>query len=316
MFIIDVIPATKIPLIKPQILTYFTAQKLPLYSLVLVPLYKRKVLAVVVGISSLKNQKMAIRKAGFELKNISKVISQKPVLNQKQISLAKWMSDYYYCPIGSVIKMILPKIIQKSKVKMQNDNIKFKNIKTTQKLILVPEIHFIQKIAREYEKKYPSQITILHSQLTNKQYFENWLKIKNGQDAKRPQAKIIIGTRLTLFAPFLNLKEIIVEEEHNPNYKSLQTPRFHTREIALKLASLWLAKIIFKSPTPSIETYWLAKNKRIQLQHLTSDIRHLTSERGSYFYSMSRLWLCSQMPKLRCAFSLSFSANQALMSSL
>jgi primosomal protein N' (replication factor Y) len=82
---------------------------------------------------------------------------------------------------------------------------------------------------------------------------------------------------MALFAPFQNLKEIIIEDEHNDLYKSRQTPRYHARETALELAKIWNAKIIFKSNTPSIETSRLARDKKIMLQYPVSKIQHQTS---------------------------------------
>lgn len=264
MYLISVIPAAKIPLPAPQILTYFTAHELPIGSLVSVPLSKKTVAGVVIETKNLSGQKMALRRADFELKGVAKILTPLPALDEKQLQLAQWIHRYYWCPLGAVIKMMLPEKIQNPRAKNQNYNLIIENSlkakagnKTEQKLILVPEINLIDKIAQRYKA---DGTILLHSQLTDKQFFENWLKIKTGE------AKTIIGTRTALFAPFASLKEIVVEEEHSPNYKAQQTPRFHTRETALTLAKLWNAKIIFKSQTPSIETAWLAENKKIILQ--------------------------------------------------
>jgi primosomal protein N' (replication factor Y) len=249
LFLLRVIPATKIPLPAPQILTYFSAQELLPGSLVSVPVHNRKATGVVLECEKINGQKMALRKAEFELRGISKIISAEPVVADKQIQLAKWISEYYYCPLGSILKLMLPaKLTITTKLKT--------NKLANQKLILAPEISFIDKIAKDNKIK---DYTTLHSEQTNKQYDENWLKIKSGE-------KIIIATRMALFASFQNLKEIIIEDEHNDLYKSRQTPRYHAREAALKLAKIWNAKIIFKSNTPSVETSWLAENKKISLK--------------------------------------------------
>lgn len=246
--------------------------------MVLVPLRKKGIPAVVTKIQDIIGQKMAIRKADFELRAILKIISTEPVLDKKQLALAIWISEYYWSPLGAVIKTMIPdKLLSlrgaratKASLAGRNNPAEIardrhaslrsaRDDKSGQKLILVPEIFLAQQLFRQHTA---ATTAILHSDLTDKQYFENWLKIKTGE------AKTIIGTRIALFAPFANLKEILIENEHSPNYKSQQTPRLHARETALKLAELWNAKITFKSATPSIEASWLAENKKINFQKL------------------------------------------------
>jgi primosomal protein N' (replication factor Y) len=238
-------------------------------SLVLIPLNKKNILGVVFEIKDLKDSsghKMALRRADFKLKGVAKILAPHPVLDGKQLQLAQWIHRYYWCSLGAVIKMMLPEKIQKPRIstrgrKNQNHDLKtdLKDLRneTKQKLILVPEINLIGKIVQQNKA---DNTTVLHSQLTEKQYFENWLKIKTGE------AKTVIGARIALFAPFVNLKEIIVKEEHSPYYKAQQAPRFHARETAIMLAKLWDAKITFESATPSIEIRYLSGERRINLE--------------------------------------------------
>ena len=225
--------------------------------MVLVPLRKKGIPAVVTRIQNITGQKMAIRKADFELRAILKIISAEPILDKKQLELAKWISEYYWAPLGAVIKTMIPD------KKQLTINIK-QLTKTKQILILAPEISMAERLVGQYNSE---GTAILHSGLTDKQYFENWLKIKTGE------AKTIIGTRLALLAPFVNLEKIIIEDEHSPNYKSQQTPRLHARETAMKLTELWNAKITFKSSTPSIEAQWLAESKKIKLTSSSPQMR-------------------------------------------
>jgi primosomal protein N' (replication factor Y) len=254
MYLLKVIPATKIPLPSPQILTYFSAREIPKGGLVFVPIHKRQAIGVVIDSKKLNSQKMDIRKADFELRPIKKIVSPEPFLNEKQIDFAIWMSEYYYCAIGPVIKTMLPPKAQRLKLSAQNDD---SASKSGQTLIVFPEISMAEEIMQQRDNK---ETAIIHSSLIDRQYLENWHKIRDGS------AKKIIGTRLALFAPFDSLKEIIIKDEHNELYKSRQTPRYHTRESALKLAEVWNAKIIFESATPSIETSWLAEKKKIILE--------------------------------------------------
>lgn len=273
MYIISVIPATKIPLPAPQTLTYFTAHELTMGSLVLAPFYKRNIIGVVESIEKLNGQKMRLRQADFVLKKILEIISNEPIVDEKQMKLVKWISEYYWTPLGTAIKMALPKAMsfrealrlrsaqakatgnfatsQRGRVLQIHDD------KISQTLILVPEISAIQGALKQYKDL---DAAILHSGLTAKQYLENWQKIRKGE------AKIIIGTRTALFAPFVNLKKIFVKNEHNQSYKSQRAPRLHARETALKLAELWNAEIILESSTPSIEAFYLSTRKTISLK--------------------------------------------------
>ena len=65
----------------------------------------------------------------------------------------------------------------------------------------------------------------------------------------------MIGPRSALFTPFPNLKLLVMDEEHDPAFKSDQAPRYHARDVAIKRAELEEASVILGSATPSIESY-------------------------------------------------------------
>lgn len=104
MYLIDIIPATKIPRSRPQIYTYYSKHRLRPGALVLAPIYKRNIKAIV--ISNRKFNKLAIKKLDFNLRPIIKIISKKPILDKDLLKLAIWISDYYYEPISLVIKFL------------------------------------------------------------------------------------------------------------------------------------------------------------------------------------------------------------------
>ena len=120
-------------------------------------------------------------------------------------------------------------------------------------LVLVPEI---SKIEIFFEKfiKLTEKIEIYHKKLSGSKQLNIWQKIKENK------IKIIIGTRSLLFLPFTNLSLIIVEEEESKNYKSWEKqPRYNARDLAVKLANLHKAKIILGTDTPSLYSFYLAK---------------------------------------------------------
>ncbi|HEB01423.1 MAG TPA: primosomal protein N', partial [Candidatus Portnoybacteria bacterium] len=255
MKIVEVIPATKIPLDRAQVYTYYTGLSLEKGSLVLVPLARRKVPGVVIQIKDLESHKLEIKKADFKLKSIYKIISQSPVLTTEQLKLAQWLARYAYVSLGLIIKTILPKIPKRAKP----DQELFKEKNEQQTIILVPEISLIPQAVKKYAKS--QEITVYHRELGLTKYYQAWQKIISGR------AKIIIGPRSAIFAPVKNLEKIIITQEHDPSYKSSeQAPRYDARKVAQKLAQLTRAKLILESPTPSIETYYQASQNKYQLK--------------------------------------------------
>ena len=115
---------------------------------------------------------------------------------------------------------------------------------TGQILHLVPDLSSLEKIIKIYKKK---KIAIYHGNLLRREQFNAWQKIRSGQ------AKVIIGTRLACFAPFVNLKKIIIEQEESDNYKSWdQKPYYDARRVGEYLAQLHNAQIKYNSIVPSL----------------------------------------------------------------
>ena len=133
-----------------------------------------------------------------------------------------------------------------------------KNVKgKAQALVLLPEYFDVYNFTDFYRDKFgEDKIAVLTSELTKNQYFSEWQKVKDGS------AKIIIGTRQTIFAPFQNLKLIIADDEHSSSYKQWDmNPRYHGIKAAEKLAEIWKAKIVLSSPAPSVRGYYGVGNK-------------------------------------------------------
>lgn len=238
MYIISVAIAAKIPAILPQILSYFSSADLSAGTLVEVPLGRRKETGVVLNSKKLADIKLEIKKADFELKNISKVISQEPILTAEQITLGLFLGQYYFASAGYFLKMSLPK-----KIKKMPPAAGQKTQETNQELIIAPSIN---EACRLFKK---NQNAILwHSELTQKKLNENWWKIKN------KQTEIIIGARSAVFLPFSNLKKITIADETNSSHKSWDKfPHYKTHEAVKKLTEMFNAELILDSRAPSIK---------------------------------------------------------------
>lgn len=115
-------------------------------------------------------------------------------------------------------------------------------------IILVPEISLTPQTIERFQGRFKQKIAIMHSRLSQKERFQQWRMIKNGE------VKIVVGARSAIFAPFKNLGLIIIDEEHDKSYISSQDPKFHTDELALFRRAYNNATLIFASATPSIKT--------------------------------------------------------------
>ncbi len=132
-----------------------------------------------------------------------------------------------------------------------------------QGIALVPEISLTPQTIERFSARFPGRVAILHSQLSLGEQFDEWQRIKNGE------VDVVVGPRSALFAPQSNLGLIIIDEEHEWTYKQHdQSPRYHARDAAIKLAKLTGAVVVLGSATPSIETYYHAQRDDYHLLHL------------------------------------------------
>ncbi len=132
-----------------------------------------------------------------------------------------------------------------------------------QVLYLLPEIALTAQIIRRLQKHFGGNIAIYHSKFNNNERVELWNKIRTGE------IKIVLGARSALFLPFTNLGLIIVDEEHDASYKQQDpAPRYNARDAAVYYASLFNAKVLLGSATPSLESYYNAQQGKYALAEL------------------------------------------------
>ncbi|HLC44699.1 MAG TPA: primosomal protein N' [Patescibacteria group bacterium] len=133
-----------------------------------------------------------------------------------------------------------------------------------QVLILVPEIALTpQTLARFAERFNPKILGVIHSKISYGQKNLLWHAIAEGS------CQILIGPRSAIFAPFSNLKLLVMDEEHDSSYKQdEQNPRFHARAAVLELSRLWDCPVIFGDATPSVELYHAATCGEVKLLKL------------------------------------------------
>ena len=133
-----------------------------------------------------------------------------------------------------------------------------------QVLYMLPEIALTAQIIRRLQKYFGGYITIYHSKFNPNERVEIWNKIKTGE------TKVVLGARSSLFLPFKDLGLIIVDEEHDPSYKQQEpAPRYQGRDAAVYYASLFNAKVLLGSATPSVESYYNTQSGKYGLVNLT-----------------------------------------------
>jgi primosomal protein N' (replication factor Y) len=126
-----------------------------------------------------------------------------------------------------------------------------------QVLLLVPEINLTPQMLSRIQSRFPKDtIALFHSGLTDSRRFENWKWVQSAQ------AKIMIGTRSAVFAPFPSLGLIILDEEHDGSFKQQSGLQYHARDVAIMRAHLENIPILLGSATPSLETLSNVKKGR------------------------------------------------------
>ncbi len=132
-----------------------------------------------------------------------------------------------------------------------------------QVLYILPEIALTAQIIRRLQKHFGGYIAVYHSKFNPNERVEIWNRVKNGD------IKIILGARSGLFLPFKELGLVIADEEHDASYKQQDpAPRYHARDAAVYYASLFNAKILLGSATPSIESYYNVQTNKYALVEL------------------------------------------------
>ena len=131
-----------------------------------------------------------------------------------------------------------------------------------QVLYMLPEIALTTQLISRLQYYFGEKVSVYHSKYSISERVEVW----NNVLENKPKAQIIIGARSSLFLPFSKLGLIIVDEEHEPSFKQYApSPRYNGRDSAVVLAKLHDAKVLMGSATPSLESYYNAKNGRYGL---------------------------------------------------
>ncbi len=132
---------------------------------------------------------------------------------------------------------------------------------------LIPEIALTQQTVERFANRFPGRVAVLHSGLSLGEHFDEWHWIMEGN------CDVVIGPRSALFAPLPNLGLIIIDEEHEWTYKQEdKAPRYHARDVAIRLAQLSDAVVILGSATPDVGSFYKAQQGGYSLVELKERI--------------------------------------------
>jgi primosomal protein N' (replication factor Y) len=123
-----------------------------------------------------------------------------------------------------------------------------------QALVMVPEINLTPQLQARFQQRFgplvgEDAVVSLHSGMTNPQRLRSWLSAHLGT------ARIVLGTRMAVFASMPALALIVVDEEHDPSYKQQEGARYSARDLAVFRGRQQGAKVILGSATPSLESW-------------------------------------------------------------
>lgn len=136
-----------------------------------------------------------------------------------------------------------------------------------QALLLVPEISLTPQLAATVRNRFPQiNVVSLHSGLNENERLTHWIAAQSGA------ARIVLGTRLAVFAPMPELGLIVVDEEHDTSFKQSDGFRYSARDLAVVRAQQRGVPIVLGSATPALETWLNAKTNRYALLRLPNRI--------------------------------------------
>ena len=136
-----------------------------------------------------------------------------------------------------------------------------------QAIVLIPEIALTYQTVMRFYNRFGNRVSILNSRLSAGEKYDQLQRAKNGE------IDIMIGPRSALYAPFQNLGLIIIDEEHESSYKSETVPKYHARETAIERARQNNASVVLGSATPSLDSYYQAKEGNYTLLELKERVQ-------------------------------------------
>lgn len=131
-------------------------------------------------------------------------------------------------------------------------------------IMLVPEIALTPQMVERFVARFGKRVAVMHSRLSLGERFDQWKLISEGK------VDVVVGARSAIFAPISDLGLIVIDEEHEGSYKSESMPRYNAKEVAQKRCEINRALLLYGSATPSVDTYYRAIERKIELIEMKS----------------------------------------------
>lgn len=192
------------------------------------------------------------------------VLARPPKLTPPQEAAYKAVSESLDSPTSQVF--LLHGVTGSGKTEIYLQALEDLLARGEQAICLVPEIALTPQTIRRFGARFPGRIAVLHSKLSLGERYDTWRRIRDGQ------VDIVIGSRSAVFAPLSRLGLIVIDEEHEWSYKQEKTPRYHARDVAIKIGELTGAKVVLGSATPDVATYYRAERGEYHLLTLPQRI--------------------------------------------
>lgn len=116
--------------------------------------------------------------------------------------------------------------------------------------VLVPEISLTPQTVARFRGRFGDTVAVMHSRMSRGERYDQWGFIRSGE------AKVVVGARSALFTPLRNLGIIVIDEEHEGSYKQDQSPRYVSRDVAVRMARRAGAAVVLGSATPSLQALY------------------------------------------------------------
>ncbi len=143
-----------------------------------------------------------------------------------------------------------------------------------QGIVLVPEISLTPQTMDRFAARFPDRIALLHSGLSDGERLDEWERARSGAVAA------VVGARSAIFSPLPDIGLIVLDEEHDASYKQDRAPRYHTRDVAMRLARSTGAVVVLGSATPDVTSFHAASLGVYRLCRLTTRPAAVRPESG------------------------------------
>ena len=133
-----------------------------------------------------------------------------------------------------------------------------------QAIVLIPEISLTYQTVMRLRRRFQGRVSFIHSRLSAGERYDQFERARAGE------IDVMVGPRSALFTPFSRLGLIVIDEEHEPAYRSEASPRYQAGETAMERAAMEDACVLFSSATPSLETFHMAETGALSLLRLSN----------------------------------------------